>query len=86
MYHGETLKYKENQTTGMATAEISITNDQAPEGPTHIIATVNVYAKIEEMPERIKADLSEAIQQIRDELDANAPQESYDVDDAGVVT
>lgn len=89
MYHGETIKYKENPTTGMATAEIAITNDQnnAPgEGPTHIIATLNVYEKIELIADRIKVDLSQAIQQIRDEVDANCPQEAYDCDENGNVT
>lgn len=85
MYHGNTVSYKENPTTGMATAEINITDDAAVD-PTNIIANVNVHDKIENMAERMKSDLAYAVAQIRDEAVQTPPQTDFDIDDNGVVT
>jgi len=85
VYHGTTASYKENPTTGMASAEINITDDAASD-PTNVIANLNVHDKIENMESRIKDDLAVAIAQIRDEADQTPPQTTYDIADDGTVT
>ncbi len=77
------MKYVENPTTGMARAEVDVIDDGAP---SVIICSMVIHDKIADINERIKTDLKQATDQIKDEADVVPPQASYSVDDNGVVT
>lgn len=82
MYHGTVTSYTENPDNGMARAELNITKDDDIE----VVANIAISDKIEDMAERIKTDLAQAIEQIKGEGQTTPPQPVYDVDDDGNVT
>ena len=82
MYHGTVTSYTENLDNGMARAELNITKDDDIE----VVANIAISDKIEDIQERIKTDLAQAIEQLKGENQQTPPQTVYDVDDNNVVT
>ena len=82
-FSANVVKYMENTQTGMARAEVDVIDDV---NPTVVLVSLVVHDKIADMDARIKADLKQCTDQIKDEAEVAPPQASYNVDDSGVVS
>lgn len=83
MYTAEIVKYTENAETGMAVADVEITDDS---NPTEKLAIMTVHEKITDIHERIKTDLKQFTDQHKAQVEVEPPQQTYTVADNGTVS
>ena len=76
-------KYSENPDTGMAVAEVDITDSN---NPSEVLAAMTVHDKIADIHERIKTDLKQFADQHKGQVEKTPQQDTYTVGDDGTVS